>query len=81
MSATLEQIEAQALALPPEKRARLVDKLWQSLGDTTVPYLDEAWKAEIERRCRELDEGKAKPIPGDEVMREARRKLEQLRRE
>ncbi len=80
MSATLEQIETEALALPPAKRARLVDKLWESLGDTTYPFLSKEWKAEIERRCRELDEGTVKPIPGDRVMREARRKLRQLRR-
>jgi putative addiction module component (TIGR02574 family) len=79
MSARLEQIEAVALALPPKKRAQLVDKLWESLGDTTLPYLSDAWRAEIRRRCREVDEGKVRLIPGDQVMREARRKLKQLR--
>ena len=80
MSATLAQIETEALALPPAKRAQLVDKLWESLGDTTHPYLSEEWKAEIQRRCREIDAGKVKMIPGDQVMREARMKLKQLRR-
>jgi putative addiction module component (TIGR02574 family) len=81
MSTTLEQIEAEALALPPEKRARLVDKLWQSLGDTTYLWLDEEWRSEIHRRCRDIDEGKATPVPGDQVMRKARDKLRQLRSE
>jgi putative addiction module component (TIGR02574 family) len=71
MSATLEQIEAQALALPPKERSQLVDKLWQSLGDTTYPVLSEEWLAEIERRRHELLEGKAKRVPGEEVSRRA----------
>jgi putative addiction module component (TIGR02574 family) len=77
MSAVLEKIERQALALPPKERAQLVDKLWESLGDTTCPVLSEDWKAEIERRCAEIDGGKVKLIPGEQVMREARRKARQ----
>lgn len=65
------------MALPPKQRAQLVDKLWESLGDTTYPYLSDEWRAEIERRCAEIDEGKVKPIPGDQVMREARKKVHQ----
>lgn len=32
MSATLAQVEREALALPAEQRARLADKLWDSLA-------------------------------------------------
>ena len=71
MSATLEQIEQEALALPAKERAQLVDKLWESLGDTTYPVLGKAWLAEIERRRQELLQGKVKPIPGEEVSRKA----------
>lgn len=75
MSPSLEELEQQVMALPPEQRARLVDKLWESLGDTTVPYLSDEWRAELERRRRELDEGKVTVIPGDEVMRKARERV------
>ena len=71
MSATVEQIEREALALPAQERAQLVDKLWESLGDTTYPVLSKDWLAEIERRRQELLQGKAKPIPGEEVSRKA----------
>ncbi len=71
MSATLEQIEREALALPPKERSQLVDKLWESLGDTTYPVLSKEWLAEIERRRQELLQGQVKTIPGDEVSREA----------
>jgi putative addiction module component (TIGR02574 family) len=71
MSATLEEIKREALALPAEERAQLVDKLWASLGDTTYPALSAEWLAEIERRRKELLEGEVKPIPGEEVSRKA----------
>jgi putative addiction module component (TIGR02574 family) len=71
MSATLEQIEREALALPAKERAELVDKLWESLGDTTYPVLSKGWLAEVERRRQELLQGKVKPIPGEEVSRKA----------
>ena len=32
MSSIIEQIERDALALPADKCAQLVDKLWESLG-------------------------------------------------
>jgi putative addiction module component (TIGR02574 family) len=71
MSASIERIEREALELPLEERVRLVDKLWESLGNTTVPVLSEEWQTEIERRRREILEGKVKPVPGEEVSRRA----------
>ena len=71
MSATIEQIEKQVLAMPAEERAQLVDKLWESLGDTSYPILSEEWKLEIERRRRELLDGRVKAVPGEDVSRKA----------
>lgn len=71
MSITFEQIERQVLALPVEDRAQLVDKLWDSLGDTTYPVLGEAWKTEIERRRTELQDRIVKAVPGADVSRRA----------
>jgi putative addiction module component (TIGR02574 family) len=71
MSATVEQIEKQVLALPAEERAQLVDKLWESLGDTSYPTLTEEWKIEIEWRRRELLDGSVRPVPGEDVSRKA----------
>jgi putative addiction module component (TIGR02574 family) len=71
MSAMLQQIERDALALPPEQRAQLVDKLWDSLADTTYPALSETWRAEIERRRQRLAQGQATTVGGEEVSRQA----------
>ena len=66
------------MALPPKERAQLVDKLWESLGGTTIPYLSDEWRDELERRRRDLETGKVKAVPGDQVMREARKRLKAL---
>jgi len=71
MSATLEDIEREALALPLEKRAQLVDRLWESLGDTTYAMLSKEWLAEIERRREGYLQGGVEPIVGEEVSRQA----------
>ena len=72
MNADLEQLEKQVLALPARERAELVDKLWESLGDTTCAVANEEWLEEIERRRQDLLKGKAKSVAGEEVSRKAR---------
>jgi putative addiction module component (TIGR02574 family) len=71
MTVTDEEIERMALALEPQSRAQLVSKLWESLDDMPCPELSDEWKEEISRRCHEIDQGKARMIPGEQVMREA----------
>ncbi|MBI2946430.1 MAG: addiction module protein [Verrucomicrobia bacterium] len=78
MATALIQLERQALALPPKARARLVAKLWASLGDAASP-LSASWRSEIDRRCREIDDGKIEMIPGDQVFRETRQILQKKR--
>lgn len=71
MSATFEQIEQEVLGLPAGERAQLVEKLWDSLGDSDYPRLSAAWLQEIERRRRDVAEGKAGSVSGEEVSRRA----------
>lgn len=68
-----------ALALPPEDRARIADALLDSLepedGETLT---GEAWEAawsvsvELERRLRDFDEGRARAIPFEVAMAQVR---------
>jgi len=37
--------------------------------------IDELWAAEAERRVAEIENGKVKPIPGEQVFRELRERL------
>lgn len=66
----------EAASLPLEERARLVDSLLQTLNpvDESVAA---AWLAAGRRRLDDLDSGRIKAVPGDEVFERVRRRLEQ----
>jgi len=66
----------EATSLPLEERARLVDSLVQTLNpvDESVAA---AWLATARRRLDDLDSGRVKAVPGDEVFEKARRRLGQ----
>jgi len=70
MSPQTEKLINNALRLPKEARALLAEKLLESLDHEEPFEVPEGWRKEIRRRCRELDEGKGKPIPGDRVFDE-----------
>jgi putative addiction module component (TIGR02574 family) len=65
-------VEHEALRLPPEKRAKLAQKLLLSLDTLSEEELEQAWLVEADRRARELDRGEIQPIPAEEVRRKAR---------
>jgi putative addiction module component (TIGR02574 family) len=72
MQINLEQIEAAALSLPPEGRARLAERLLASLDDD--PQNTAAWIAEAKRRDAEIEAGSVVPISAEEVFAKARAK-------
>jgi putative addiction module component (TIGR02574 family) len=49
----------EALELPHEVRAEIAAKLLESLEDAEDDGIDDAWAAEIERRCAAVDSGDA----------------------
>ena len=61
-----------ALSLPPEARAALVDSLLESLDVRVDDDSCDAWKAEINRRLRQIDNGAVQLIPWDDVQRALR---------
>ncbi len=65
MLTTDEQLN-EAMSLPVELRAQLVDELLKSLNPARVE-IDELWAAEAERRVAEIETGRAELIPGEEV--------------
>ena len=69
---TFEEILTAALALPPGTRAMLADHLLESLDAPNQKEIDAAWADEVERRIREIDEGKVETIDGELVMQELR---------
>jgi putative addiction module component (TIGR02574 family) len=47
----------QVLSLPERDRAEIATRLLESLDPETQQDVDEAWAAEIERRCAAVDAG------------------------
>ncbi len=70
MPTDLEAIEAQALLLSPEERARLADRLIASLFEDKE--VEDAWAAEVERRIEEVEAGRSKLIPVSDAITRAR---------
>ena len=62
------------LALPPEDRATLANRLYDSLAPEDTED-ERAWAIEIERRVREIESGEAELIDGEKVMAEVRELL------
>lgn len=56
-----------ALALPTDTRAALVDSLLDSLDSTVDPDAAELWEREILVRAIELDSGRVKTVPWVEL--------------
>jgi putative addiction module component (TIGR02574 family) len=74
MTPVFDEIVNAALALPIEERAKLAKQILVSL-ETSQAQIDEAWRDEIERRIREIDQGEVELLPGEEVLKELRTKF------
>ena len=75
MAMTIDEIEKEGLALPSEARARLADRLVESLAEAEATANDELWRVEVKRRRDEVREGKVQTIPGPEALARMRRSL------
>jgi putative addiction module component (TIGR02574 family) len=73
MSQNFDSLTTQAMALPPEQRFELAQRLWESVEGQLDE--DEELFAEIERRNMEMDSGAVQTYSHEEVMRDARRAL------
>jgi putative addiction module component (TIGR02574 family) len=62
-----------ALTLPEKERAELASSLIDSLDPTIDADAELAWQKEIARRLEEIENGKVKAIPWDEVRRKGER--------
>lgn len=69
-----DELFAEAVLLPLDMRAQLVDKLQRSLH-STQNEIDELWAKEAERRVEAARSGKVATIPGHEVFEKIRKRL------
>lgn len=69
----LERVEAEALSLSAPERTRLVEILLASLDEDDE--IAAAWAEEAERRIDALERGEMQAIPVEEVIAQARARL------
>lgn len=62
-------IEEQALALPVQERARLIERLLESLDTLPEQEAEALWLDVAEHRAREIDEGKVQLVTPEELQR------------
>ena len=65
----------EAVSLPVEKRAELVDILVQSLNPPTDKDIERLWSKEADRRYRELKNGAVEPVSAEEVFSIIKKRL------
>ena len=68
-------IEEEALALPLQERAKLVERLLDSLENLPEPEAEALWLEVAERRAREIDEGKVQLVTPEELERRVQAQL------
>lgn len=71
MTSPQEDLEAAALALPREERARLARRLIASLDHE----VEEAWIAEVRERLSAYERGDLDAVPAEDVLAEGRRQV------
>jgi putative addiction module component (TIGR02574 family) len=62
-------IVEEALALPVKERAKLIERLLESLDTLPEREAEALWLDAAERRAREIDEGKVQLVTPDELER------------
>ena len=74
MATTHDRVVDEALSLPADARLSLVEKLLKSLNLPIDEEIDRLWAEEAERRVSQIEEGKVKLVPGEEVFGKIRAK-------
>jgi Putative addiction module component len=72
---SIDDLEAAALKLDPKARARLAERLLDSLEQLSPDENARIWAEEAQRRAEALDAGMLSSQPADEVFREARARI------
>lgn len=76
MITDLKEIENSALSLNKKDKARLADKLLQSIHGKIDPEIEQAWIDEIQKRKESLKSGEASHHSASDVINEARKRLQ-----
>lgn len=75
MAANLEDVLDSALKMSPEERALIAERLLSSLDNDADPDVEQAWQEEVQRRVRDVEEGRVECIPWESVRNQLRRSV------
>jgi putative addiction module component (TIGR02574 family) len=67
LAMTSSELEEAALHLPAQERARLVQRLLESLDQLPEEEARQLWLVEAQRRADEIDQGEVQLMDGDEL--------------
>lgn len=67
------EILEEARGLPYDERAELIEQLIADSAKDIDPEIEKAWGDEALRRLEEMESGKVKGIPGEQVAAEIRK--------
>lgn len=70
---TFSEILEEARRLPYGERTELIEQLIADSAKDLDPEIEKAWGDEALRRLEEMESGKVKGIPGDQVAAEIRK--------
>lgn len=73
MPSLIDELAQRGLSLAPEDRARLAERLLDSLHLPSQPGIEAAWNEEIERRVDAYRRGEVEVFEAEDVFAEARR--------
>jgi putative addiction module component (TIGR02574 family) len=80
MKTTLDQVVNEARELSPQDQWKLVARLIHELEpgeNLSESEIERAWDEEISRRLEEIDSGKVKAVPAEEVFARIRKRLDE----
>mgnify|MGYP001619332104 FL=1 len=75
MSTNVAEIEAKIRLLSLEDKIELIRSLIAELDGPADTDVESAWLVEVQRRHREIVEGKVKPVPAQRVFQNLRTRL------
>jgi putative addiction module component (TIGR02574 family) len=82
MPVTLEQVTEEVRELSRQDREQLLARLIRDLEPAdhlSAAEIESAWDREIARRLEEIDSGKVKAVPAEEVFARIQAKLDEAR--
>lgn len=68
-------VEEEALGLPVQERAKLAERLLESLDDLPERDVEALWLDAAERRAKEIDDGSVELVTPEELARRVQARL------